>query len=140
MMKKKIVALAAVMMASLSMMSGTTVAAVPCPTGSMHAGSEKPSIAECNIPADPSGDVKLMDRVKIIINVILGIIGLVAVVMMIIGGISFVTSQGDAGKVAKARNTILYGVVGLIIALLAFAIVNFVLTSVFTSATPKQSS
>ena len=46
-------------------------------------------------------------------------------------GISFATSQGDSGKVAKARNTILYGVVGLVVALLAFAIVNFVLSSVF---------
>ena len=66
--------------------------------------------------------------VKNIINAILGIVGIVAVVMMIVGGINFIISQGEAAKVAKARNTILYGIVGLIIAVLAFAIVNFVLT------------
>ena len=57
--------------------------------------------------------------------------GFMAVVMIIMGGISFITSQGDAAKVTRARNTILYGVIGLIVAILAFAIVNFVLTSVF---------
>lgn len=73
----------------------------------------------------------LMDMLGIIINVVLGIVGFVAVVMIILGGISFITSQGDAAKVTRARNTILYGVIGLIVAILAFAIVNFVLSSVF---------
>ena len=76
-------------------------------------------------------DDNLMETIKLIINVIIGLVGMVAVVMMIMGGISFVTSQGDTAKVTKARNTILYGVVGLIVALLAFAIVNFVLSEVF---------
>lgn len=73
----------------------------------------------------------LMDTLQVVINVIVGVIGFVAVLMIIMGGISFATSQGDSSKVAKARNTILYGVVGLVVALLAFAIVNFVLTNVF---------
>lgn len=72
----------------------------------------------------------LTDLIKNIINIVLGVVGILAVVMMIMGGISFITSQGDAGKVTKARNTILYGVVGLIVALLAFAIVNFVLSNI----------
>ena len=76
-------------------------------------------------------DNNLMGTVKIIINVVLGIVGIIAVVMVIVGGISMATSQGDTAKVAKGRNTVLYGVVGLVVALLAFAIVNFVLTSVF---------
>lgn len=75
----------------------------------------------------------LLGVVKNIINIIIGVVGVVAVVMMIVGGISFITSQGDAAKVTKARNTILYGVVGLIVALLAFAIVNFVLSSLFNA-------
>lgn len=78
-------------------------------------------------------DQDLMEVVKIIINVILGIVGLIAVVMIIVGGIQYTTSQGDAQKVKKAKDTILYGVVGLVVALLAFAIVNFVLTNVFNA-------
>lgn len=82
---------------------------------------------------NPDGDSStgLMDTVKTIINVVLGIVGLIAVVMIILGGVSFITSQGDATKVTKAKNTVLYGVIGLIVALLAFAIVNFVLGNVF---------
>ena len=75
----------------------------------------------------------LMSILTTVINVIVGAIGFIAVVMIVIGGISFATSPGDSGNVAKARNTILYGVVGLVVALLAFAIVNFVLSSVFTA-------
>lgn len=91
-------------------------------------------LSECTTFNSPSNNNNLMSTINTIINVIIGIVGFVAVAMMIIGGISFITSQGDTSKVTKARNTILYGVVGLIVAILAFAIVNFVLGSVFSSA------
>lgn len=73
----------------------------------------------------------LMGTLTTIINVIVGMVGFIAVAMIVLGGISYATSQGDAAKTKKAMNTILYGVVGLVVALLAFAIVNFVLTNVF---------
>lgn len=75
----------------------------------------------------------LMGTLNTVINVVLAVVGFVAVIMIILGGISFITSQGDSSKVTKARNTILYGVIGLVIALLAYAIVNFVLMNVFGS-------
>lgn len=62
-----------------------------------------------------------------IINVLLFIVGALAVIMIIISGIQYVISSGDAGKVAKAKNTLTYSVVGLVIAFIAFAIVNWVL-------------
>ena len=49
--------------------------------------------------------------------------------MLIIGGIRYTVSGGDSGAVTSAKNTILYAVVGIIVAVLAYAIVNFVLTS-----------
>lgn len=73
----------------------------------------------------------LMETLQIIINVALGIIGFIAVAMIIVGGVQYTTSAGDAARVTKAKNTILYGVVGLVIALLAFAIVNFILANIF---------
>ena len=73
----------------------------------------------------------LMDTVGTIINVIIGVIGVVAVVMIVLGGVTFTLSQGDPQKTKRAKDTILYGVVGLIVALLAFAIVNFVLSGIF---------
>lgn len=108
------------------------VMAVNCPEGSLNTTAD--TIAGCNVEKT-EGDNALMSRVKTIINVVLGIVGLVAVVMVIIGGISFITSQGDAAKISKAKNTVLYGVIGLVIALLAFAIVYFVLGNVFSSGT-----
>lgn len=76
----------------------------------------------------------LMTVLTTIINVALGVIGFVAVVMIIMGGVQYTTSSGDAAKVTKAKNTILYGIVGLVVALLAFAIVNFVLGNIFKTA------
>ena len=67
--------------------------------------------------------------IQTIINVILFIIGAIGVIMVIIGGIMYTTSGGDAAAVKKAKDTILYAVIGLVIAFLAFAIVNFVIGS-----------
>ena len=115
----------------LAMPAQDAVAKTKCPAGSKNDYYDY-SVAECNL--DNSGDnagKAVTTKVNTAINVVLGVLGLVAVVMIIIGAISFVTSQGDAAKTTKAKNTILYSVIGLIVALLAFAIVNFVLTGVF---------
>jgi hypothetical protein len=62
-------------------------------------------------------------------NVLLFVIGAISVIMIIIGGLRYVISGGDASKVSAAKNTILYAVVGIVIALLAYAIINFVIGS-----------
>jgi hypothetical protein len=69
----------------------------------------------------------LNSTITLIINGIIFVIGIVAVVMIILGGITYATSQGDPGKVKKGKDTILYGIIGLVVALLAYAIVTFVL-------------
>ncbi len=78
--------------------------------------------------ADPdNGQGATLDAtVKNIINAVLYVVGILAVVMVIIGGVQYTTSGGDSAAVTKAKNTILYGIVGLVIAILAYAIVNFV--------------
>ena len=63
---------------------------------------------------------------KNIINTLLYVVGIVAVVMIIIGGIRYAASNGDSSSIQGAKNTILYAVIGLIVAIMAFAIVNFV--------------
>lgn len=62
-----------------------------------------------------------------ITNTILYIIGILSVVMIIVGGLKYALSGGDSKQVTDAKNTILYAIIGLIIAILAYAIVNFVL-------------
>ena len=93
-----------------------------------------PDLSQCttgdNAINSESNSQDLISVVNTIINVIIGVIGFVAVIVIILGGVSYTTSAGDPGKVKKAKDTIMYGIVGLVIALLAFAIVNFVLSSI----------
>ncbi len=62
-----------------------------------------------------------------IVNILLFLIGAISVIMLIYGGIRYTISGGDSSAVTAAKNTILYAIVGLIVAFLAFAIVNWVL-------------
>lgn len=64
-----------------------------------------------------------------ITDVLLFIIGAISVIMLIIGGIRYVVSGGDSSAVTGAKNTILYAVIGIVVALLAYALVHFVITS-----------
>jgi hypothetical protein len=70
---------------------------------------------------------ELTDNLKIIVNVLLFLLGSIAVIMIIIGGIRYTTSNGDASNTKAAKDTILYAVIGLVVAVMAYAIVNFVL-------------
>ena len=74
---------------------------------------------------------KLFDIIKNVINVLLFAAGIIAIIMIIIGGINYTLSAGDNAKVASAKNTVLYAVVGLVVASLAFAVVNFVVDRIF---------
>jgi hypothetical protein len=68
----------------------------------------------------------LGDIIQTIVDVLLFVLGAVAVIMIVIGGIRYTISQGDSTAVTAAKNTILYAVIGLVVALLAYAIVHFV--------------
>lgn len=62
-----------------------------------------------------------------VLNIFSIIIGIIAVIMVMVGGVKYTTSSGDAQKAANARSTILYAIVGLIVAAMAQVIVRFVL-------------
>ena len=72
----------------------------------------------------------LTGSVTSILSVVIGVLGLVAVGVMIVGGVNYMTSVGEAAKVEKAKKTILYGLIGLVICALAFVIVNFVIGTI----------
>lgn len=80
-----------------------------------------------NVPTTLFGDGSIF---KTIVNVLLFVIGALSVVMLIWGGIRYTTSGGNSSSVTAAKNTIMYAIIGLIVAFLAFAIVNWVLTAV----------
>ena len=89
------------------------------------------SSSTINKPTGVAGGDTLQANVTSIINAVVGVLAIIAVIVIIIGGINYMTSAGDAGKVKKAKDTILYGVIGLIICGLAAAIVNFVVANLF---------
>jgi predicted membrane channel-forming protein YqfA (hemolysin III family) len=78
------------------------------------------------IPITGTGN-SLSGYITNIANALIFLVGAVAVIMVIIGALKFVVSMGDAKRIENARNTIMYAIVGVVIAMCSFAIVNFVL-------------
>lgn len=113
-----LVALASILGMQLSLMAPTFADDV-C-SSSSNAPAEVKKAAGCSGNKDA-----LPTIITNILYVIIGVAGLVAVIYIIIGGINYMTSAGDTSKLEKAKKTILYACIGLIICALAFAIVNW---------------
>lgn len=75
------------------------------------------------------GEKELQDTVLNVINVLLGVIGALAVIVIIISGLHFVISQGNADRIKTAKNALTYAIVGLAVSIMAYAIVNFVISA-----------
>lgn len=83
--------------------------------------------AGCNVDEGKSA----MPAVSYLVNVALSVVGIIAVGVIIYGAVTYIISTGDAAKLNRAKNSILYGVVGLVVAMLAYTIVYFVTRSLF---------
>jgi hypothetical protein len=79
-----------------------------------------------------SGIQKFLDWA---INLFSAIVGIIAVVMVIVGGLKYITSGGDSNKVGSAKNTLLYAIIGLIIVVMAQIIIHFVIHEVNSNTT-----
>jgi hypothetical protein len=116
-------------------LSGSTQAAEPTANiqGNLCGGATdlkfNPTQKDCSSAPDETQFNNLLAK---IINIISVIVGVVAVIMIIIGGFRYITSGGSPEKVSGAKNTILYGIIGLIIVALAQVVVRFVLKQVTT--------
>lgn len=88
---------------------------------------DNPLGSSANCAKNPSQPESLPEQFKTITNVLLFLVGAISVIMIIFGGIKYVTSSGDSTKVQEAKNTILYSIIGVIVAILGYAIVNFVI-------------
>lgn len=85
------------------------------------------SDATCN---KDGAQTTLEGRIAFIINLLSAIVGIVAVILIILNGLRFITANGDSGSINSARNGVIYAIVGLIIAALAQIIVRFVLARI----------
>lgn len=93
-----------------------------------NGGTTASGVQNCG-SADTNGQ-GITNLIKLLINIFSLIVGVVAVVMIIIGGLKYITSGGDSGNITGAKNTILYAIIGLVIVALAQFVVRFVLTKV----------
>jgi len=80
-----------------------------------------------------SGGGGLTDIIGRLINIFLGFLGIVFLVLMLYAGFTWMTAQGDEGKVKKAREVITQAIIGLIVVVAAYAISNFVLGSLLNA-------
>lgn len=87
-----------------------------------------------------AGGLTMQQVISTVIGTMLFIVGLLAVVMLIYGGIRYVTSHGDKAQVTAAKETIMYAVVGLVVAIAAFAVVQWITNDVFKGGASSGSS
>ena len=105
---------------------GTTFAAIDCENENIPEAVR--ISAGCELDGEKAPD--LQNTTINIINAIIAILGLVAVIFVVYGGIQYMLSTGDSIKTKKAKDTILYAAIGLIICVLSYAIVNFVIIDI----------
>ena len=112
---------------ALALLLGLGATLVPAPAvGAINvidpgcAGNGKTKI--CNSKKDTVGPFA-----QKIVGLLIFALGIIAVIMIIVGGIRYTVSNGDPSKIKAAKDTILYSIVGLVVALLAYAIVAFVI-------------
>lgn len=103
-------------------------AAVMVPVAPVSADDLDPCTLNPSMCAGRETDINAV--FKIIVNVLLFVVGIIAIIMIIISGIRYTSSAGNATSTAAAKNTLMYSVIGLIVAILAYAIVNFVVDRV----------
>lgn len=111
---------------TLALMTGVAAFASPAYVGASPASEIQKGV---NTTTDAGPKKTLPETIKTVVNTMLYVLGALAVVMIIVGGIRYTTSNGDSAKVKGAKDTLTYSIVGLVIALFAFAIVNFVISS-----------
>jgi hypothetical protein len=114
--------------AGMLFVPATTFAAYNGVFGDVCESSEAQSTQVCKDQAITDNPVT--ETIGNVVDLVSIIAGSVAVIMVIFGGIRFVISSGDAAKVASARQTVLYALVGLVVIVFSNAIIKFVLTRI----------
>ncbi len=133
--------------AALAVLFSSVFAVVPLTSAADSANDAKDAVCEgigaatgstgCN---DPDGSSNLSGTVSAAINIISLAVAVIAVIMVIVGGLKYITSQGESSGTASAKNTIIYAIVGLVVVALAQVIVRFVVNRVTPPEGSQQTS
>lgn len=86
--------------------------------------SISPDGGSCQKPTGRSVD----GLIKLVINLLSVVAGIIAVIMLIVSGFKYVTSQGDSNQVASAKRSLIYAILGLVVVALSQVIVQFILS------------
>ena len=128
-----IIAALSVVMGSISVvtLSGAHVGAA-CDTSNLSISSGANCARGNEQPANLfGGENSIFKRVT---DILLFLVGAISVIMLILGGIRYVVSGGDQAQVTAAKNTILYAIIGIVVAFLAYAAVNFVTEALLSTS------
>ena len=128
-MKTKLISLLALItltFAPASLLFQTAYAACPTTPGD----SRTQVLIGINQTGGDCNETQVTSTISTAVNLISYVAGVVAIIMVIVSGFKFMTSAGDAGKVASARSTLVYALIGIGVAALAQIIVHFVLANV----------
>lgn len=106
-----------------------TVVAVPLVPGVVLAAGADDVLSGVNVTGNQGGP-SVEEVIANVINLLSWIVGIIAVIMVIIGGLKYIMSSGDSSNVSSAKNTILYAIIGLVVVAIAQVIVRFVLNNV----------
>lgn len=112
-------------LAGLLVVPITAVASTVAVVGTVSAQVDK-GLSSTGQGTGSTTNIDVTSTVTAVVNWLLFFVGVIAVVMLIWGGIRYATSAGDANKVTAAKNTVMYAIIGLIVAILAYAIVSYV--------------
>ena len=122
---KKFRVIVAALVATL-MISGTSVMTV----SAASCGTAKNCVEQgLSATGADTGNSDLASVLSTITNVLMFLVGAVSVIMLIIGGFRYVVSQGDQSQVTSAKNTILYAVIGLVVAIMGYTVISFVIST-----------
>ncbi len=102
-------------------------AAVQLPYRALAACGDPSGGLNSGVDCGPGSPLTVPQAIGRVTDLLLYIIGVAAVIMLIVGGLRYVLSGGDPKNTQAAKDTILYAVIGIVVALLAYAIVRFVL-------------
>lgn len=95
-------------------------------------GSTSLSISGGGSCPDSTGSINTL--LTQIVNIFSLVVGIIAVIMIIVGGFRYIVSGGESGNVSGAKNAIIYALIGLVVVALAQVLVHFVLTKANTAA------
>lgn len=124
--KNSLLALAAVLAIGAPAVVATPALAAASVQGGLCRGANL-EVSESGASCPTAGASNINTLLTKIINIFSAIVGVIAVIMIIVGGLRYITSGGDSNKVSAAKNTIIYAIIGLVIVALAQLIVRFVL-------------